>query len=177
MNHHLYRHFDKDNTLLYVGTSLSALARLQQHKSASPWFAEIAVVQVESFRAREEAITAERAAIEKERPKYNTKWVAREYRHLISALHTNKAIARAGGQLAQHVALKLLYDVKEVARMISVSTGQIERWMNDDLLGYVLIDKRPNSQGIVNQKRMVTGWHLIDFTEYLMQVAAGRKRP
>lgn len=66
----LYRHFDADGRLLYVGISRSVTARLTQH-SESPWDHLIARIEVERFPTREEAEAAERAAIRSERPIHN----------------------------------------------------------------------------------------------------------
>lgn len=71
MIHHLYRHFDAENRLLYVGISLSTLQRLGQHKSNSEWFRLISVVKIEEFPDIEKAKKAERDAIKKEKPLYN----------------------------------------------------------------------------------------------------------
>jgi len=67
----LYRHFDADDTLLYVGVSLSCVARLAQHRKKSGWYGEIATITIEKFSTRERAIKAERAAIREENPKHN----------------------------------------------------------------------------------------------------------
>lgn len=67
----LYRHFDADGTLLYVGISLSALSRLASHKNAAKWFDQIAVVRIERLESREAALAAERKAIKEERPRHN----------------------------------------------------------------------------------------------------------
>lgn len=67
----LYRHFDADGELLYVGISLSAIGRLSQHKSTAHWADKIASVTVESFSTREQAVEAERIAIETEQPLHN----------------------------------------------------------------------------------------------------------
>lgn len=67
----LYRHFDAEGRLLYVGISLSAVFRLSQHKSVSHWVPEIARVTIENFPSREDAIKAERAAIRSEKPLHN----------------------------------------------------------------------------------------------------------
>lgn len=69
----LYRHFDKDGALLYVGISLSAIRRMGQHRMESRWFDRVATIKVEHFATREEARTAERAAIKSENPKFNVK--------------------------------------------------------------------------------------------------------
>lgn len=66
----LYRHFDADHSLLYVGISLNAISRLEQHKAAS-WSGDIASVEIEYFQTRQEAADAERQAIKAERPRWN----------------------------------------------------------------------------------------------------------
>lgn len=67
----LYRHFDAADRLLYVGISLSTVARLSQHMLGSPWAGEIARITVERFATREEAALAELRAIVEERPLHN----------------------------------------------------------------------------------------------------------
>lgn len=59
----LYRHFDKGNRLLYIGISLSVLARLASHEQYSRWFYDIARVDVEYFPSRGAALAAEALAI------------------------------------------------------------------------------------------------------------------
>ena len=66
----LYRHFDIDGALLYVGMSLNHVARLRQHSSKS-WFFEVVRVDVEHFATRELADAAETRAIQTEKPRYN----------------------------------------------------------------------------------------------------------
>ena len=67
----LYRHFDRNGDLLYVGISLDAVQRLSQHSATQPWAGDIASVTIEQFMTRQEALTAERRAIETEKPKHN----------------------------------------------------------------------------------------------------------
>jgi predicted DNA-binding transcriptional regulator AlpA len=71
--HHLYRHFDKDGKLLYVGISLHAVGRLAGHRKDSKWFDEIAEVTIQQFANRDEAMLAERLAIADEKPAHNRK--------------------------------------------------------------------------------------------------------
>ena len=70
----LYRHYAADDTLLYAGISITALYRLHQHKKASDWFHLISKITLEHFDSREEALAAEKAAIQKECPKHNIHW-------------------------------------------------------------------------------------------------------
>ena len=68
----LYRHYDKEWNLLYVGISLNAVNRMIQHRSQSKeWFDEIAFTQRKVFPSRAEAEKAESIAIRNENPKWN----------------------------------------------------------------------------------------------------------
>lgn len=67
----LYRHFDKNGKLLYVGISLSVVKRLGQHKLHAHWYMRIARIDVEWFNSREEASHAEMLAIQDENPECN----------------------------------------------------------------------------------------------------------
>jgi predicted GIY-YIG superfamily endonuclease len=67
----LYRHWDKDNNLLYVGISYCSLTRLKQHSKSAKWFKEVANVTIEQFSTRKEAEEAELKAIRTEKPEYN----------------------------------------------------------------------------------------------------------
>lgn len=74
----LYRHFDKDGRLLYVGVSYGAISRLQQHaKNGAAWVDQIAKVTVEKFKSRELALAAEVKAITSEHPIHNVRSVPR----------------------------------------------------------------------------------------------------
>lgn len=69
----LYRHFDSSDRLLYIGISLSAVARLSAHNATSPWARHVARVQIIAYRCRADALVAERLAIRRERPIHNAK--------------------------------------------------------------------------------------------------------
>jgi hypothetical protein len=69
--HHLYRHFDSDGRLLYVGISMSTLIRLRQHKMVSHWFESIVRVEIEYHESREAAMNAEQRAVVDENPLHN----------------------------------------------------------------------------------------------------------
>lgn len=72
----LYRHFCTNGTLLYVGISMSPLARAAAHKQ-SPWAYDIARIEMEWFDTRAEAEAAEREAIKTEGPAHNLAGVTR----------------------------------------------------------------------------------------------------
>lgn len=74
--HHLYRHFDKNGALLYVGISLSAFGRAAQHRMGSRWFNAVKSMTIEAFPTRKAARRAEIAAQQTERPLFKHRRVA-----------------------------------------------------------------------------------------------------
>ncbi len=67
----LYRYFDAEGALLYVGITNHAVLRALQHSKFSRWWPSVRSATFEHFPAREEAIAAETLAIRAERPPYN----------------------------------------------------------------------------------------------------------
>jgi hypothetical protein len=67
----LYRHFDVDGRLLYVGISTASMRRLSEHRTDSAWFWNIATIKVERFDTVAQARLAETAAIKSEGPLFN----------------------------------------------------------------------------------------------------------
>lgn len=69
----LYRHYAEDGALLYVGISLSAVARTKQHSKVAEWYNQIKHVTIETFPSRRTAQNAETIAILVENPIHNIK--------------------------------------------------------------------------------------------------------
>ncbi len=67
----LYRFFDAESKLLYVGISRNPAERFGDHKHTAPWWDEATSCTWERFATEWEAATAERAAIIGEGPVYN----------------------------------------------------------------------------------------------------------
>lgn len=67
----LYRAFDADGRLLYVGITKNFAAREAQHRSTSAWYGEVATWTREEFSHRDDAVAAETAAIAAEHPVHN----------------------------------------------------------------------------------------------------------
>lgn len=74
----LYRFYDADGRLLYVGISLSVFQRWQQHSSDKPWWEHIYRGELEHFDTRTEAAEAELCAIRTEDPLFNVAGRPRE---------------------------------------------------------------------------------------------------
>ena len=86
----LYRHFDENDRLLYVGISVDALSRTIQHKR-SAWWGEVATITIQRFATRDEALRAEAEAIRCERPKHNKALADREAPRIVHE-HQNEIV-------------------------------------------------------------------------------------
>jgi predicted GIY-YIG superfamily endonuclease len=68
----MYRLYNADGTLLYVGISWSALSRITQHKTDKPWWTTVTRVDITTIPGdRAAAESAERHAIHTEQPLHN----------------------------------------------------------------------------------------------------------
>jgi len=155
----LYRHFDADGKLLYVGISLSAISRLGQHQDHSHWFGSIARVEIVSFPSRADAIAAEREAIKNEKPLHNI-----VHRRVEAAPNSKYEAARAE-LVHQTVRFKPLYNRREAADAIGVASSAISSLIQKGKIGFVEI----------NDRKFITGWQLIDFIESCDAMAKAKK--
>lgn len=69
--HILYRFFDKDDVLLYVGITNNPKNRFKGHQKEKSWFNKVTHSTMEHFGSRNELEDAEVRAIQTEKPKYN----------------------------------------------------------------------------------------------------------
>lgn len=67
----VYRAYDRNGALLYVGVTRNLSARYKWHRSASRWFADMASVRVTGPLMRNEAVDLERLLILKAGPIHN----------------------------------------------------------------------------------------------------------
>ncbi|WP_028955902.1 GIY-YIG nuclease family protein [Sulfitobacter sp. 20_GPM-1509m] len=67
----LYRHFDADGVLLYVGISNTVFSRLNSHMNQASWAEYISRIELQWFDDRDAALRAEADAITSERPVHN----------------------------------------------------------------------------------------------------------
>ena len=73
----LYRFYDGEDQLIYVGISNSVLRRLAQHSETKVWFGTCSRVTLEHFPDRAAALAAERKAVADENPRENIRLRAR----------------------------------------------------------------------------------------------------
>lgn len=135
----LYRHFDRDDILLYVGISLSAVTRLSQHKNQSPWYDYISKITIENHLTKQDARTAEKKAIIKENPLYNKRipefFISKEEYEI---LKNKKSMTR------NDISKSLLY--------ICESSGGVKPWADGKgiafsyVAGVIRGDKKPGKK-------------------------------
>ncbi|MDK8242565.1 GIY-YIG nuclease family protein [Corynebacterium coyleae] len=70
-NYWLYRMYDEDGELLYVGQSKDAISRWKQHARDKDWISEVSIFTREPRFDQEDLDLAEKAAILNEEPRYN----------------------------------------------------------------------------------------------------------
>jgi hypothetical protein len=83
----LYRHYDADGALLYVGISLSPMARTGQHSMDACWFDSVSSISIEWHENRSAALDAECIAINFENPRHNVKREQGRLKALVCWLH------------------------------------------------------------------------------------------
>ena len=71
MKQTLYRFFDKDSNLLYVGITNTWHQRFHQHERTAGWFSRVAHATFEPYESREAVEAAELVAIKTENPQFN----------------------------------------------------------------------------------------------------------
>lgn len=69
----LYRFFDSEERLLYVGVAFDPDARWKEHAKSKPWWPDVKRKVIEWRETRTDALIAEADTIRTERPLYNVK--------------------------------------------------------------------------------------------------------
>lgn len=75
----LYRMFDADGRLLYIGQSQQMALRMRAHDRHSWWFPFVTDLTVEWLPTRDAAMVAEALAIKEESPRYNAAHADRDW--------------------------------------------------------------------------------------------------
>lgn len=129
----LYRFYDADDRLLYIGISTQACARLAQHAKDKEWFPSVARASFEHYDTQAEALAAEKAAIKAERPAHNI-------RH-----SPTPRVTRRNGDMT----------VEEVAAYLRVDIDMVNRWANFGRIPHV----RRNGS-LVFRRELIEKWLL-----------------
>jgi len=77
--HYVYRLFDADARLIYIGCTYDVESRLKSHRHVMWWAPQIARIKITVHPTKAAAHEVERAAITAEKPRWNVngKWAAR----------------------------------------------------------------------------------------------------
>ncbi|MGH3489475.1 MAG: GIY-YIG nuclease family protein [Actinopolymorphaceae bacterium] len=67
----LYRFYDREGDLLYVGITKKLPRRLREHEIDKAWWTEVQQVTINHFETRDRALEAEAGAIYHEQPRWN----------------------------------------------------------------------------------------------------------
>lgn len=94
--HYVYRVFDADDRLIYVGCTTDLPTRLETHRRGAWWAAQIKKVTAKVYRDSVTAHQVEREAIRTESPRWNVKgrwasnatWSESDFRDYLTA-HAN----------------------------------------------------------------------------------------
>jgi predicted GIY-YIG superfamily endonuclease len=76
----VYRLYDADEVLLYVGVTKNFEARRQQHKATRPWWPRVKRPVVDLYDDEQEALQVELDAIKREHPVHNVAQTNQHYR-------------------------------------------------------------------------------------------------
>ena len=120
----LYRHYDSEGTLLYVGISLSALMRLMQHKENADWFLDITKITIQNFPTRQKALDAETQAIVTENPKHNiakkkAKYKPQTYTEIKQKLHDDYE------KIPEYYKDKFMFRINEACEILGMERSQL----------------------------------------------------
>ena len=158
---HLYRHYNKEGVLLYVGISLSAINRLGQHKDHAHWFSLISRVEIESFSSRAEVRNAEISAINKENPLYNLQRPTLKEQKTIYQDAKDDLVKRI-------VTFNITYSIYDLVNILGIRQSQILKEIEKGLLSCVELPGLATSRNPNPKKKIrITGWQLIDYIEQL----------
>lgn len=157
VSYRLYRHFDKQQQLLYVGISLRSFQRLAEHREYSHWFEDIANVTFESFSNKDDALLAEKTAIQTEKPRFNLIHnTTQRSKVRVEDVEERPAVTRSREKLTG--LFRPTYTLGQAADALNISADTLSKLIKN---GEISVIKVP--------RRVITGWQLIEFLERLDQ--------
>jgi len=169
----LYRHFDAEGALLYVGVSLNAVVRLAQHKKQSHWFDSIAKITIESFATRDEALEAETKAIQEEKPKHNIAKTSKPYKTIPRDEYIERSIQASKNDLEVSVIkFGIMYEPHTAAELLNINYPAMQHLIKTKKIGTVVLPAKPglSPHGTPYKPKIgITGWQLMEYVEHLME--------
>jgi predicted GIY-YIG superfamily endonuclease len=127
----VYRHYDAQGVLLYVGCSTDPIARTKSHRSKANWFDQVARIDVEWFDSKSDALAAEREQTQALSPRY-----------LPASPDRKRRSAEPQTVLAQYIATQPKRPMAEWADDLGVSRPMIYDLMSGERLPSLPVAKR-----------------------------------
>lgn len=150
--HVLYRFYNADDELLYVGITNNPASRFRVHEGSKQWWDEVDRIELKRYGSREELDAAERLAIRHEKPRYNI--VCADPRQAIEARKLGATYS-----LAQVAAEYLPPDWRDGERWLSrrLNTGELKGikfgrvWRMRDIDIEYMLSRYSNEERATNQ--------------------------
>jgi predicted GIY-YIG superfamily endonuclease len=132
----LYRQFNKENKLLYVGISLDYSKRIKQHYKGSAWFLDVTNIELQWFDTREEALKAEREAIRVEQPECNKHHINDGDERVPKFRHDAREFQGMNAQVMRHLENngKMFLTKGEVASLVGINNFHLKGWLESKKL-------------------------------------------
>lgn len=115
----LYRFYDKDGRLLYVGVTDNIKDRWATHARTKAWWSDVASHTIDWFETRKMALAAEMRTIAVERPAHNIVYMAGRAAH-------RRALLKGRKVAAEPPALPLYKEI--LARLLTA--GETKTWLS-----------------------------------------------
>lgn len=131
----VYRLFDSQGILLYVGITSRSLSRIDEHIASKEWAGLVSTVRIERFNDRNVASLAERAAILTEHPIHNL---------ALNPERVQTDPQPTGATVKRPVVLRSLpvrdfYTISEIARYLQTTRHPVRSWIRTGRLQAVSV--------------------------------------
>ena len=156
----LYRHFDANDNLLYVGVSSRISQRIKEHSIHSSWWQNVSKITLEHFEIRKEVLEAERNAIIAEQPKHNIIHKNGKIKDVKKTIEYSDYRGRL--LTARLVEIPIMLSVTKWSIQLGIPKTYLQSAIEKNELGYVNI----GACGPQKTPRLLcTGWQIIDWLE------------
>ena len=166
----LYRYYDEQDKLLYVGITKRPRRRTKEHSAFSKWFTQAKKCTFEHFESRREALSAEFKAIKKEKPKSNITHNHENWREL------DKQKVKISSSLNDVEDSKLyvtgrvvctnpLMDPGSAARILDVSKAIVRSAIDSGQLKTTTVYYKWREKTM--SREYITGWDLLNYVDDL----------
>jgi predicted GIY-YIG superfamily endonuclease len=134
----VYRFYDKQGALLYVGATRGPQARWRQHASKRAWWPDVARKTIRWYQAKDAALAAEKEAIRAECPRYNVMHlrpagpIVDTLTELRAELRANRAILGARLKEARALAVESKasgVSERRIAELLQVDRMTVRKWL------------------------------------------------